>query len=285
MGSVDRQFDTIVVGAGPAGSMAALTLARSQRRVLLVDRSTFPRDKVCGDGLPPTVMESLQQVGICVEDLGVRNVDYKVIEGLEIGSPAQKTIQVHWRPAAFPTLACRRIHFDTVLFEKAIQHGAQFLHAHVKDLIFHGDQLVGVQTRDQGDYCAEVVVAADGYGSSTARNAGFQLPKGSAVVSAIRAYARLKKPIKPYFYMHFLSDLRPGYAWLFPVSHDLANVGLGLTASHLNSQSLRESLVRYLCDWWDDSVELQADTFATVAYSIMELRWAGAFQQRCIYDR
>jgi flavin-dependent dehydrogenase len=89
---------------------------------------------------------------------------------------------------------------------------------------------------------------------------GFQLSKGGAVVSAIRAYARLRQPVKPYFHMHFLADLRPGYAWLFPLGDNLANVGLGLSASPLNSTLLRQALIDYLRDWWGDSVEIQHDT-------------------------
>ena len=49
----DSAWDVIIVGAGPAGSIAALTLARRGHRVLLVDRRRFPRDKACGDGLIP----------------------------------------------------------------------------------------------------------------------------------------------------------------------------------------------------------------------------------------
>ncbi len=256
MGKGDRQFDAIVVGAGPAGSVAALTLARSQHRVLLIDRSTFPRDKICGDGLPPIVIKKLQQMGIHIGDLGTRDVDYKMIEGLEIGAPSRKRLSIEWLPHVQTTVTCPRQRFDNVLFERAVKHGSQFMQAQVTAPLIKNNRLVGVQTREHGEFRAAVVIAADGYGSAVARHAGFHLSKGQSVVSATRAYVRLKQPVRPYFHMHFLSSLRPGYAWLFPIGDGLANVGLGLAGSQLNSTQLREALAEYLQDWWHGQVEL-----------------------------
>jgi digeranylgeranylglycerophospholipid reductase len=195
-----------------------------------------------------------------MDDFGTRDVDYKIIEGLEIGSPALKKLSVNWRPTVYPTFACPRQRFDQVIFEKAVQGGSTYLHAHVEDVIFDNDKLIGILTRDQREFRAGVVIAADGYASAIARRAGFELSKGSAVVSTVRAYDRLKQPVKPYFHMHFLAHLRPGYAWLFPLGGDLANVGLGLAASPLNSAQLRQALIDYLRAWWDNSVEIQPDT-------------------------
>ena len=57
-------FDAIVVGAGPAGSTAAARLSQLGRRVLLLDRVSFPRDKTCGDAIQAGAIELLREAGV-----------------------------------------------------------------------------------------------------------------------------------------------------------------------------------------------------------------------------
>jgi len=64
------QFDAVVVGAGPAGSVAALTLARGGARVALVDKARFPGDKACGDLIGPRGVALLSELGVVVEPTG-----------------------------------------------------------------------------------------------------------------------------------------------------------------------------------------------------------------------
>ena len=78
--------DVIVVGSGPGGATAAATLAARGKSVLLVDRQAFPRDKVCGDGLPQNVMRMMtNQLGIDPNKAGLK---YQRIYGLSIGAPS-----------------------------------------------------------------------------------------------------------------------------------------------------------------------------------------------------
>src|SRR2546423_4599515 len=62
------RYDAVVVGAGPAGSTAAIVLARAGARVALVDKASFPRDKACGDLIGPRGVQVLSDVGISVAD-------------------------------------------------------------------------------------------------------------------------------------------------------------------------------------------------------------------------
>jgi menaquinone-9 beta-reductase len=66
--TTDAEADVIVVGAGPAGSTAASYLARAGLSVLLLEKATFPREKVCGDGLTPRGVAQLVKLGIDTSD-------------------------------------------------------------------------------------------------------------------------------------------------------------------------------------------------------------------------
>src|SRR5438874_12441211 len=69
------ETDVLVVGAGPAGSAAAYHLSRAGADVLVVDRATFPREKVCGDGLTPRGVGAIQRMGIDPTEPGFVRID------------------------------------------------------------------------------------------------------------------------------------------------------------------------------------------------------------------
>src|SRR3979490_477970 len=75
-------FDVLIVGAGPAGAVAGAILARGGARVCLVDRATFPRDKLCGDTVNPGTLARLKSLGVAdeVDDRGLR-VDGMLVTG------------------------------------------------------------------------------------------------------------------------------------------------------------------------------------------------------------
>src|SRR5690606_16741734 len=60
----DLDVDVLVVGGGPGGSAAAVALARAGREVVVVDKATFPRDKICGDGLTSGALHHLEHIGV-----------------------------------------------------------------------------------------------------------------------------------------------------------------------------------------------------------------------------
>src|SRR5579859_2765820 len=117
-------YDAIVVGSGPGGAVAASVLASRGKSVLLVDRQTFPRDKVCGDGLPWNIMKLLDtQLDIDVQKVGLR---FKQIRGVAISAPSHSSLVVEEMPQRHFSMAAPRFDFDTMLHNKAIQSGAQF---------------------------------------------------------------------------------------------------------------------------------------------------------------
>src|SRR5712691_7229104 len=117
--------DVVVIGAGPGGSAAAHYLARRGIDVLLVDRSEFPRDKTCGDGLTPRAVGVLHDMGIlhALVRVGqpINGVEIFSPDGYSTGAPIPSRSGV---PA--PMLVVPRVTLDNVIRGRAVQSGAQF---------------------------------------------------------------------------------------------------------------------------------------------------------------
>src|SRR5206468_12723183 len=114
-------LDCLIVGAGPAGAIAALVLARAGARVSLVDRAAFPRDKLCGDTVNPGTLALLRRLDLAgdVESRGLR------IAGMRV-TGADGTIVEGWYPPGLSGRAVRRRELDALLVGHAVAAGCQF---------------------------------------------------------------------------------------------------------------------------------------------------------------
>src|SRR5512145_577595 len=130
--------DVLVVGAGPAGSVAAMRLAQAGMRVVLSDRAAFPRDKTCGDGLIADALAVLRTLGL--EQL-VRDAAY--------GSSRLLTISPGGVEVRFQStfLVLPRLRFDHLLFERAVAAGAEFRRLVVDGPLWNGERVEGVRAR------------------------------------------------------------------------------------------------------------------------------------------
>jgi menaquinone-9 beta-reductase len=250
-------YDAIVVGSGPGGAMSAATLAGRGKAVLLVDRQPFPRDKVCGDGLPGNVMELLAQVGIDIHRTGLK---HQQIYGIDLLAPSGKSLLVRERAKKYYSMVSPRQHFDTMLHHHALQHGAHFEVMDVDGPLYapDGQRVVGIVQR-QGtakiEHEARVVIAADGASSAMVRSLRGRVSDPPETALAIRAYARLRRPLQtdPTVYFKYLRGLLPGYAWLFPTGRDTVNIGVGLFDQALYKQ--RGTPLKTLLSGFIDSLQ------------------------------
>ena len=133
--------DVVIAGAGPAGASAAIRLARAGRTVLLCDRSRFPRDKACGDGLIADSIGALRSLGL---DRAVADAAYRTA-GLLVISPGGTEVRFESTFWVLP----RRV-FDNVLFRAAIEAGARFEQVSVDGPVVEQDRVVGVTARRAG---------------------------------------------------------------------------------------------------------------------------------------
>jgi flavin-dependent dehydrogenase len=158
--------DVLVVGAGPAGSVAALTLARAGVRVRLIDRASFPRDKLCGDTLNPGSLSILDRLGI---GAGVRACALP-ITGMTVTGPGAQVSADY--PDGLRGMSLSRRCLDQLLLDAAAAAGACVdTGVAVSDPVTEGDRVVGVRLgggRQHDVLRAPIVIAADGRGSRIA---------------------------------------------------------------------------------------------------------------------
>jgi len=233
-----EEADVIVVGAGPSGATTAFYLAQSGLDVLLLEKSRFPREKVCGDGLTPRAVKTLVGMGISVteQDGWVRNKGLRVIG-------AGKRLELPWPElASYPGfgLVRTRHDLDETLARRAQQAGAR-LHEGVTVTAPVRSERTGritgvvAKAADGGEdrtYRARVVVAADGNSSRLSVAMGLPKRDDRPLGVAVRTYYRTHRHDDDYLESWLdLWDgdrLLPGYGWIFGMGDGTSNVGLGL---------------------------------------------------------
>ena len=256
--------DVIVVGAGPGGSSAAYHLARAGLDVLLLEKSTFPREKVCGDGLTPRAVKQLVGMGIPLDpvDGWFPNKGIRIIGG-------GVRIELDWPElSSYPGFGLVRTRrgFDEIVARAAQRAGARLLEGVTVTgpVLDDGAQrIVGVTARDtaapgNGDggtertYRARLVVAADGNSSRLSLAMGLRKRDDRPLGVAIRTY--YTSPRHDDDYLETWLELRdgnallPGYGWIFGVGDGTSNVGLGLlnTSTSFGHVDYRAMLRRWL---------------------------------------
>ncbi|MGH2725386.1 MAG: geranylgeranyl reductase family protein, partial [Actinomycetota bacterium] len=230
-------FDAVVVGGGPGGATAAYWLALEGRRVLVVDKSKFPREKVCGDGLTPRAVRCLEQMGVKTE-----GPEWARADGLRIYGSGL-VLDLPWPDlATLPDygLVRTRFDFDALLLDKAREAGATVWEETSVEgpLTDAAGVVTGVEVArngDRGRIEAPVVIASDGASSRFAMMLGGHRLESRPMGVAMRAYYRSPRSSETYF-ESFLElwtgdQLLPGYGWIFPLPDGTVNVGLGLLST------------------------------------------------------
>jgi geranylgeranyl reductase family protein len=216
--------DVVVVGAGPAGSAAAIELARRGRSVVMIDKAVFPRDKCCGDGLTTLALRELEHLGLEQR----RVADWFDVAAATLRSPSGREVVVDLPRDATYAAVAPRMQLDDALVELAREHGVDVRDGHGFDAIEQRADHV-VVTAGGLTVAARYVVAADGMWSPVRKALGVGIPGYRGEWHGFRQYARhVTGPAAEQLYVWFEPDLLPGYAWSFPLPDGRVNIGFGV---------------------------------------------------------
>jgi geranylgeranyl reductase family protein len=259
-GPVTDEADVIVVGAGPGGSAAAYHLARHGVRVLLLEKTEFPREKVCGDGLTPRAVRQLIRMGIDTSEKAgwLQNRGLRVIGG-------GVRLELDWPDlASFPNygLVRTRMDFDDMLARQAVEAGALLrTGVNVTGPVMNDDgYVIGVEAkvgpgREPAQFRAPLVITADGVSGKFPLALGLAKRDDRPLGVAVRRYyhSAVKADdnyLESWLELRSAQDpgrLLPGYGWIFGLGDGRVNVGLGI----LNSSDAfgKTNYRNLLTDW------------------------------------
>jgi menaquinone-9 beta-reductase len=257
------ETDVLIVGSGPGGSTAAYHLARHGVDVTVVDKASFPREKVCGDGFTPRAVTSIRRMGIDTDD-----PRFERHTGLRIYS-RRATLELPWPTLEdFPGygLTMTRQSFDELLARTAEKAGAALRERHEALTPIRQDGWVrGARVRDleqdrEVDIRARYVIAADGASSRFSSQAGVVRDASKPLGIAARRYYRIDRHPGPWLevWMDLWEgdEIMPGYGWLFAMADGSINLGAGLLNTFkgfkdVSAQRVFDAFWRMLPEDWN----------------------------------
>ena len=246
----EHVYDLLIVGGGPAGAATAYWAAQSGLDVVFVERKVFPRDKTCGDGVPPRAVHQLEEMGQADE-----LAKYHKFDGLRAIAHG-RTLEMKWPDhEVFPShgYVVRRYDLDAFVADNAVEAGATLLMGTeaVRPMTDANDQITGAVVLDKAsdtehEIRARYLVIADGANSRFGRALGTARDKSLPMGIAIRGY--FESPLHDDPWIESSLDVRdrqgnamPGYGWIFPVGNGTINVGIGLLSTFRDYKSINTS--------------------------------------------
>lgn len=239
-----KTFDVTVVGAGPAGSMAAYCLAKAGASVCLIDQRTFPRDKVCGDAVSFLALDGLARMGLAG---WLEAQCYNTARHFLMSAPNGEAVRISKEDNFHYGQIIPRLELDNAMVEQAVGAGAQlYQNASVSGLSRLDAQRVQVASSGL-TVQSSLVIAADGAHASFTKSLG--LVKKQPNLVAVRAYFENIRH-NSLFELHYDPHIMPYYFWIFPMRDGRANVGLGTYVQrtrkhHLNLKEMLNTVITH----------------------------------------
>jgi geranylgeranyl reductase family protein len=219
-----EQVDLVVVGAGPAGTAAAITAVEHGLSVVCVDKAQFPRDKTCGDGLTANALRLLERLGVDASDLGATEPEF--VRETVLVSPSGRRARLPLPTDGAHAAVVTRRALDAALVGVARRRGAEIREGWSIEQVKQDS--AGVQLTFAGGAVLDTrhVVAADGHWSPVRRALDPTAPRDLGEWHAVRQYFDGVDDER--LWVIFERELLPGYAWVFPLPGGRANVGYGV---------------------------------------------------------
>ena len=240
------RIDVVVIGAGPAGTAAAIALARAGRSVTLIDKAIFPRDKCCGDGLTTGALRRLEALGVHPGSIS----SWTWVDDVQITPPSgrRRTFPLPRQQGHFAAVATR-FDLDNALVDLARAAGAEVLEGHTLTAASQhaGEVRLTIERPHEADgpnrphgalgpleLAATHVIAADGMWSPTRKLLGVTSPSDPATTylgewHGYRQYvSNVHTEASRALWVWFDREILPGYLWCFPSTNGTVNLGFGV---------------------------------------------------------
>ncbi len=244
----NTQPEILVIGAGPGGAAAAWFLAQAGRQVLLVDRAEFPRDKTCGDGLPPLAVQTLRYMGILpeIEAAHPARIDRMRLVG-PFGNVLDMPFKDYLPSEANYSLVLPRLVLDDILRKHAIRAGVKYAGSVKIDRIERaGDSITairGMSPHGPIELKPRQIILAVGANTGLLEREGF-LRHRPAMMRAARAYYKNVETPPDTYIFHFDLAMLPGYGWIFPVGGGRVNAGAGTIQTLWSTRKTAQALLK-----------------------------------------
>ncbi len=248
--------DILIIGAGPSGCVAALTAEKLGFKSIVLERKSFPRDKICGDGI---LLKDVKNI------FGRLGIDFNQFIGIENHSQPPffkiNDSKQHEFNIPIPTVIIKREEFDNTLWNAVglTKDNLKFDDADVKSINKVGDVYI-VECCISGELTVintKYIVAADGYSSFVRRNHFKGLKFRTRVAS--RFYLKTDVEIDVPTSMIFDEKVSPGYFWFFRIDNLTFNTGVYLAED--NNSDIYELHRTFLKKYFD--ADLPKDGFKT----------------------
>jgi len=234
---VNNHYEVAIIGAGPAGSTCALALKNSGLRVLMIDKATFPRDKICGDAVSAIVRKVLREIDPSLEQEMLEKMPHANITKAKLYSPRFESLEIDFELEGH---CIRRIDFDNWLFTKALTNSnlTVLQHTALKE-IQSKTNIIELKTQQGETYTADIIIGCDGAHSVVAKSLAHFTINKKHYSGAVRQYYRNVKNLEGNaLEVYFLKGYLPGYFWIFPLSSSEANIGFGMLSETISAQKI-----------------------------------------------